>query len=155
MTASTVILIILVLLIVLFSLYLITIIASVLEDLAASDDSFAYITTLGDSIKEYAATPIQSFTHLIEINSTVLYVLALITAALAVYVLLKTLFSKGDNNPKDSDYKIAKHGSHGSARWSTKKELFNDGTFVGLNEDKAYRIVLSSLKKKNEESGEE
>ena len=80
--------------------------------------------------------------NLLDKQSPVLYIGLVVIGILVIYLVIKHLYVSKDNNPNNNDYKIAKHGSHGSARWSTKKEVFNDGTFVPLNEDKAYQQVL-------------
>lgn len=140
-------LIVFLLILVMLLLYLITIIANILEGISTTENTPEYLNNIGSHITEIATTPISSFMTLLEEQSPILYIGLVVIALFVVYVLLKNLFGKKDSNPKDSDYKIAKHGSHGSARWSKDNEIFNDGTFVGLNEDKAYRQVLKNMKR--------
>lgn len=140
-------LIIFILILILLLLYLVTIIATLLEGLSNTEDTPQYISNIGSTITDIATSPISSFTHLLEQQSPVLYTGFVVIGVLVLYVIIKRFFGSKDSNPNDSDYKIAKHGSHGSARWSNKKEIFNDGTFVGLNEDKAYQQVLKNMKR--------
>lgn len=140
-------LIVFLLILVLLLLFLVTIIAYLLEGLSSTENTPEYISNIGNNITDVATSPISSFMYLLEIQSPVLYVGFIVIGLLVLYVLIKHFFGKKDSNPNDSDYKIAKHGSHGSARWSNKKEVFNDGTFVGLNEDKAYQQVLKNMKR--------
>lgn len=132
---------------ILLLLYLVTIVATVIEGLSNSEDTPEYLSNIGSTITDIATSPISSFIHLLEQQSPVLYVGFVVIAVLVLYVIIKRFFGSKDSNPKDSDYKIAKHGSHGSARWSNKKEIFNDGTFVGLNENQAYKQVLKNMKR--------
>lgn len=140
-------LIIFILILALLLLYFITIIASILDGLSTTDDTPSYISNIGDTITDIATKPISAFMYLLDKQSPILYIGLIIVAILVIYIIIKVFFGSKDHNPKDNDYKIAKHGSHGSSRWSTKKEVFNDGTFVGLNEDKAYRQVLKNMKR--------
>lgn len=140
-------LIIFILILALLLLYLITIVATVLDGLSNTEDTPAYISSIGDTITDIATTPVSSFMNLLDKQSPILYIGLVVIAILVIYLVIKHLYGSKDNNPNHNDYKIAKHGSHGSARWSTKKEVFNDGTFVPLNEDKAYQQVLKSMKR--------
>ena len=140
-------LIIFILILALLLLDLITIIATVLDGLSNTEDTPAYISSIGDTITDTATSPVSSFMNLLDKQSPVLYIGLVVIGILVIYLVIKHLYVSKDNNPNNNDYKIAKHGSHGSARWSTKKEVFNDGTFVPLNEDKAYQQVLKSMKR--------
>lgn len=133
--------------VVIFLLLLITVVGNIFEGLANTDDTPTYISNIGNTITEIITNPIDSFLYLLEVESPFIYIGLILIAIFVGYIFIKSFFKKRDNNLKNSDYKIAKHGSHGSARWSKKNEIFSDGTFVGLNEDKAYKQVLKNMKR--------
>ena len=140
-------LIIFLIFIIVFLLLLISIIGNIVEGFTNADNTPNYITNIGDEVIEIITSPVESFLYLIEIDSPFVYIGLIVIAMFVLYIILKRFFGKDDKNPKNSDYKIAKHGSHGSARWAKKNELFNDGTFVGIDQDKAYRKIISNMKK--------
>ncbi|EUE33519.1 hypothetical protein U362_02767, partial [Staphylococcus aureus T12818] len=48
---------------------------------------------------------------------------------------------------KNQDYKIAKHGSHGSAKFAEDSELFSEGHYKKMKENDITNYVYNSLDK--------
>lgn len=91
-----------------------------------------------------AKHPIKNIIEYISESNTIFIVIAVIVTCIVLYVILKSMFESKDGNEKNQDYKIAKHGSHGSARFATDQELFN-GYYKKINENDVTEYVLKSL----------
>lgn len=89
--------------------------------------------------------PLKNIINLIQSHSMIFFVLVGLATLFILYVILKMLFGTKDNNLKNQDYKIAKHGSHGSARFSTLKELFSSGYYKPLKIKNVNTLILETL----------
>lgn len=92
-----------------------------------------------------AKHPFHSVSQFISEKNTIFFIILIIITCLILYLIFKQLFTDNDNNKKDQDYKIAKHGSHGSAKFATEKELLKDGHYKKLSESDVREYVMKSL----------
>jgi len=142
----------------LFFIYLSSITSYIIEKFSATDDKTVLLGKPLDLFMYPLKHPISNIIALIKNQSTIFFILLGLATIFIIYVILKTLFGRSDGNLKNQDYKIAKHGSHGSARFATLKEIFNSGHYKSINKKSVNSLVLqtldeSLLKNKDEQEG--
>lgn len=125
--------------------YLAQTLAYILESISASDDKFSVISNMGEYVKFPLMHPFKNSINLINEGSTVFFILIGIGTVFAIYVLMKQLFGERDNNSNNQNYKIAKHGSHGSANFATDSELFSKNHYKKVKESDMKKVVLASI----------
>lgn len=128
-----------------FFIYLSSITSYIIEKFSSTDDKTQLLGKPLDLFMYPATNPISNVINLVKNQSTIFFVLMGIATLFIIYVILKTLFGSSDGNLKNQDYKIAKHGSHGSARFATLKEIFNSGHYKSINKKSVNTLVLQTL----------
>ncbi|AQR26659.1 TPA: hypothetical protein P6O34_002656 [Staphylococcus aureus] len=92
-----------------------------------------------------ATKPIRTIIQLVSDKNGIFFILAGLVTILCIYLIIKQLFEKKDGNESNQDYKIAKHGSHGSARFAKDSELFDNGHYKRIRENDIVNYVYKSL----------
>lgn len=138
--------IILVLSIWLLLVYLVQSIAYVLELLSNTEkeEKLDVFSNLGEHIIYCLIHPITTISELIANKSVVFLVLVIIVTIFLLYIVIKQFLSNEDNT-SNQNYKIAKHGSHGSAKFATDTELFNKNHYKKVKEKDIKDMVYASL----------
>jgi len=129
----------------LFLLYIVQVIAHILDKLSNSNDKQKLFSDPSQLYSYPAKHPIGNIINLISEQNKVFLVLLVLITILSIYVLIRQMIESKDGNKNNQDYKIAKHGSHGSARFADDNELFNEGHYKIIKEDDVVNYVKRSL----------
>lgn len=133
-------------------IYLSQTLSYILEMLSNTDNADQkkeVVMNIGEHITVPLKQPISTIIDLISNNSIIFYVLVGISTVFIIYVLIKQLLDTTDHssNANHQGYKIAKHGSHGSANFATDNELFSKKHYKKVKENDIKQVVLSSIDK--------
>ncbi|MBJ6239727.1 hypothetical protein [Staphylococcus aureus] len=126
-------------------IYLSQIIAYALNTLSDTTNKQKIFSDPSQLIIPPAKHPFSTIFDFISDKNTVFFVVGGIATVICIYILIKQLFESKDGNEKNQDYKIAKHGSHGSAKFATDNELFDKGYYKKMKESDVTDFVYKSL----------
>ncbi|HDA2618965.1 hypothetical protein HIK46_14765 (plasmid) [Staphylococcus aureus] len=126
-------------------IYLVQIIAYALSILSSNQDKQKIFNDPSQLFLPPATHPLASIIKLVSDKNGIFFILVGVVTLLCIYLLLKQLFEQKDGNENNQDYKIAKHGSHGSARFAKDSELFGEGHYKKLKEKDVVNYVYQSL----------
>ncbi|WP_436868534.1 hypothetical protein [Staphylococcus equorum] len=125
-------------------IYIAQIVAHILTTLSETSDKAKIFNDASILYLPPAKHPISTIIEFISDKNMIFIVLAIVVTVFALYILGKQLMETKDGNEKNQDYKIAKHGSHGSAKFATADELFN-GYYKKMREEEVTDYVYKSL----------
>ncbi|WP_239733826.1 hypothetical protein [Mammaliicoccus sp. M-M49] len=128
-------------------IYLAQILAYALNTLSNSNDKQKIFSDITQLFIPPAKHPISTIFKFVSEQNTVFFVIGGIATIICIYILIKQLFENKDGNEKNQDYKIAKHGSHGSAKFAEDSELFSEGHYKKMKENDITNYVYNSLDK--------
>lgn len=128
-------------------IYLAQILAYALNTLSNTSNKQKIFSDISQLFIPPAKHPISTIIDFITDKNTVFFVIGGIATIICIYILIKQLFESKDGNEKNQDYKIAKHGSHGSAKFAEDSELFSEGHYKKMKENDITNYVYNSLDK--------
>lgn len=126
-------------------IYLAQILAYALNTLSNTSNKQKIFSDISQLFIPPAKHPISTIIGFITDKNTVFFVIGGIATIICIYILIKQLFESKDGNEKNQDYKIAKHGSHGSANFATDSELFSKNHYKKVKESDMKKVVLASI----------